>query len=164
MRVRLGQPVRMKNVQPAEQPAEETALFTRPTICDFNSTSKLTAPLAVQLAAQLAVQLLVERFDIEPFSDFTTKRSNFGGLVLGCIDSHDSNQIVILQGFARSTRFAILCTAQISKFQQKFVKLFSKFCLHCLLQLDNPEEARKKPRATTAKRRASCAAAKVCRQ
>ena len=52
------------------------------------------------------------------------------GLVLGCIDSYDSNQIVILQGFSRSTRFAILCTAQISKFQQKFVKLFSKFCLN----------------------------------
>ena len=73
---------------------------------------------------------LVERFDIEPFSDFTTKWSNFRGLVLGCIDSYDSNQILILQGFSRSTRFAILCTAQISKFQQKFVKLFSKFCLN----------------------------------
>ena len=73
---------------------------------------------------------LVERFDIEPFSDFTTKWSNFRGLVLGCIDSYDSNQIVILQGFSRSTRFAILCTAQISKFQQKFVKLFSNFCLN----------------------------------
>ena len=71
-----------------------------------------------------------ERFDIEPFSDFTTKWSNFRGLVLGCMDSYDSNQILILQGFSRSTRFAILCTAQISKFQQKFVKLFSKFCLN----------------------------------
>ena len=73
---------------------------------------------------------LVERFDIEPFSDFTTKWSNFRGLVLGCIDSYDSNQIVILQGFSRSTRFAILCTAQISKFEQKFIKLFSKFRLN----------------------------------
>ena len=61
---------------------------------------------------------------------FTKKLSNFRGLVLGCIDSYDSNQIVILQGFSRSTRFAILCTAQISKFQQKFVKRFFKFCLN----------------------------------
>ena len=44
------------------------------------------------------------------------------------MDSYDSNQIVILQGFSRSTRFAILCTAQISKFQQKFVKRFSNVC------------------------------------
>ena len=46
-------------------------------------------------------------------------RSNFGGLVLGCMDSYDSNQILILQHFSRSTRFAFLCTAQISKFQEK---------------------------------------------
>ena len=51
-------------------------------------------------------------------------------LVLGCIDSYDSEKRRILQHFSRSTRFAILCTAQISKFQQKFVKLFSNFCLN----------------------------------
>ncbi len=43
------------------------------------------------------------------------------------MDSYDSNQIFILQGFLRSTRFAILCTAQISKFQQNFVKLLHIF-------------------------------------
>ena len=32
-------------------------------------------------------------------------RSNFGGLVLGCMDSYDSNQILILQG-SRSTRLS----------------------------------------------------------
>jgi hypothetical protein len=35
------------------------------------------------------------------------------------MDSYDSNQIVILQHFSRSTRFSYFCTAQISKFQQK---------------------------------------------
>ena len=50
--------------------------------------------------------------------------SNFEGLVLGCMDSYDSNQILILQHFSRSTRFSYFCTAQISKFQQKIVKIF----------------------------------------
>jgi hypothetical protein len=45
--------------------------------------------------------------------------SNFERLVLGCIDSYDSDQRLILLHFSRSTRFAFLCTAQISKFQQK---------------------------------------------
>ena len=43
-------------------------------------------------------------------------RSNFGGLVLGCIDSYDSNQIFIFQRFSRSTRFTFLHTAPYSKF------------------------------------------------
>ena len=38
--------------------------------------------------------------------------SNFGRLVLGCMDSYDSDQRLILQGFSRSTRFAFFCTAQ----------------------------------------------------
>ena len=76
----------------------------------------------------VAHDTLVEKFDIKPFSDFTTKWSNFRGFVLGCIDSYDSNQIVILQGFSRSTRFAILRTAQISKSHQKVVQLLSYFC------------------------------------
>ena len=45
--------------------------------------------------------------------------SNFERLVLGCMDSYDSNQILIYSGFSRSTRFSYFCTAQISKFQQK---------------------------------------------
>ena len=51
--------------------------------------------------------------------------SNFERLVLGCIDSYDSDQILILLDFSRSTRFAFLCTAQISKFQQKTVEIFA---------------------------------------
>ena len=50
--------------------------------------------------------------------------SNFEGLVLSCMDSYDSNQILILQHFSRSTRFSYFCTAQISKIQPKIVKIF----------------------------------------
>ena len=62
---------------------------------------------------------LVERFDIESYSDFSAKSSNFRGLVLRCIKADFCDQILIFQHFARSRRYAILCTAQISKFQQK---------------------------------------------
>ena len=36
---------------------------------------------------QLGVRTLVERFDIEPFPDFSAKWANFTGLVLFCIDA-----------------------------------------------------------------------------
>ena len=49
---------------------------------------------------------------------------NFRRLVLFCMDSYDSESRRIFSHFSRSTRFTILCTAQISKFQQKIVKLF----------------------------------------
>ena len=58
------------------------------------------------------------RFDTVSFSDFSAKWSNFRGLVLGCIEAKFCNQILIFQHFSRFTRFAILRTAQISKFQQ----------------------------------------------
>ena len=48
----------------------------------------------------------------------------FRRLVLVCIDSYDSESRRIFQHFSRSTRFTILCTAQISKFQQKIVQIF----------------------------------------
>ena len=53
--------------------------------------------------------------------------SNFERLVLGCIDSYDSEQRLIFQDFSRSTRFFCLRTAQTSKFQQKIVKRFLSF-------------------------------------
>ena len=53
--------------------------------------------------------------------------SNFERLVLGCIDSYDSNQILIFSGFSRSTRFSYFCTAPLAKFQQIFIKLFANF-------------------------------------
>ena len=55
-------------------------------------------------------------------------RPNFRRLVLFCMDSYDSESRRILQHFSRSTRFAILCTAPISNFQQKKIsKLFPNF-------------------------------------
>ena len=51
---------------------------------------------------------------------------NFERLVLGCIDADLYNQILNLQHFPRSTRFANLCTAPNSKFQQKIVHTFCK--------------------------------------
>ena len=52
--------------------------------------------------------------------------SNFEGLVLGCIDSYDSEKRRIFQNFSSSTRFLCLRTANTSKFQQKTVKLFGR--------------------------------------
>jgi len=51
----------------------------------------------------------------------------FERLVLVCIDSYDSEKRRILQHFSRSTRFAFLCTAQISNFQQKLRETFLHF-------------------------------------
>ena len=53
------------------------------------------------------VCLLVERFDIESYSDFSAKSSNFRGLVLRCIKADFCDQILIFQHFARSRRYAI---------------------------------------------------------
>ena len=49
---------------------------------------------------------------------------NFRGVVLGCMDSYDSEKRRILQGFSRSTRFAFLCTAPNSNLQS-FAQLIS---------------------------------------
>ena len=70
---------------------------------------------------------LVERSDTEFNTDFSAKSRNFRGLVLFCIEADFCTQIRILQHFSRTTRFAILCTAPISKFEQNFVKLFRIF-------------------------------------
>ena len=66
--------------------------------------------------------------------------SNFERLVLGCIDSYDSDQRLILQHFSRSTRFAFLCTAQISKVQQKIVKFCQNFGKQIVENLQNFED------------------------
>ena len=80
-------------------------------------------PCGPRLCGHLA-RGLVERFDTELFSDFSAESSNFKGLVLSCIDADFCVQILILQHFSRSTRFAILCTAPNSKSQPKFDQLF----------------------------------------
>ena len=73
------------------------------------------------------VGALVKRFDTESFSDFSAKSSNFRRLVLGCMDSYDSESRRIFQHFSRSTRLSFLRTAQISKFLQKIVNFFRIF-------------------------------------
>ena len=50
--------------------------------------------------------------------------TNLRRLVLGCIDSYDSEKRRIFQDFSRSTKFLCLRTAKTSKFQIKIVKLF----------------------------------------
>ena len=60
---------------------------------------------------------------------------NFERLVLGCMDSYDSEKRRIFQGsFSKSTRFAFFCTAQTSKFVDflifvsKFLQILPNFC------------------------------------
>ena len=61
---------------------------------------------------------LVERFDIEPFSDFSAKWANFRGHVLFCIDAKFARKYWIFVGkfLTRSARFTCFCTAQTSIF------------------------------------------------
>ena len=70
---------------------------------------------------------LVERFDIEPFADFSAKWANFTGLVLFCIDAKFCKKIFVGKLLTRSTRFTCFCTAQTSIFQNFFVIFFRIF-------------------------------------
>ena len=79
------------------------------------------------------VDILVERFDIEPLSDFSAKWSNLRGLVLFSIDAKFCKKIVVGKLLTRSTIFTCFCTAQISIFQQNFVKLVL-ICVQLFLQ------------------------------
>ena len=54
-------------------------------------------------------------------------------LVLGCINADFGKQIVILQHFSRSTRFAHFCTARNSHFWRKLSK-FSRNIFVCICQ------------------------------
>ena len=73
------------------------------------------------------VERLVERFDIEPFSDFSATLANVIRLVLFCIDAKFCKKVFVGQLLTRSTRFTCFCTAQTSIFQKIFVKHFSHF-------------------------------------
>ena len=53
--------------------------------------------------------------------------TNFRRLVLGCMDSYDSEQRRILQHFSKSTRFASFCTGLISEILQICVKMLLIF-------------------------------------
>ena len=69
----------------------------------------------------------VRRFLQVPEGSVHGERANFGGLVLGCIDSYDSESRRIFHDFSRSTRFSPLRTALNPKFQQKLAKNFPYF-------------------------------------
>ena len=75
----------------------------------------------------LSCWTLVERFGIEPYSDFSSKWSNCVRLVLCCIDVKFCKKIFVGKLLTRSTRFTCFCTAQTSIFQKIFVKLFRIF-------------------------------------
>ena len=87
----------------------------------------------------VSVLALVERFDIEPYSDFSAKLSNFRELILVCIDAKFCKKIFVGKLLTRSTRFTCFCTAQTSIFQQNFVKLFRIF-RHLFFRADVFEE------------------------
>ena len=72
---------------------------------------------------------------------------NFRGLVLGCMGTYDSESRRIFSHFSRSTRFAFLCTAQISNFQQKLREklLLLFFCAARIRQSSAKTEKRWKP-------------------
>ena len=86
-----------------------------------------TGPAGIRGRRTGAVEILVERFDIEAFSDFSAKWSNFRGLILFCIDAKFCKKIFVGKLLTRSTRFTCFCTAQTSIFQKMFVKLFRIF-------------------------------------
>ena len=52
---------------------------------------------------------------------------NFERLVLGCMESYDSEKGRTLQHFSRSTRFAFLCTAPNSNLQSFALLIFAIF-------------------------------------
>ena len=62
-------------------------------------------------------------------------QANFGELVLGCINADFCNQILILQRFSRSTRFAILCTAPNSKISKKIANIFGDFSQKMIIRV-----------------------------
>ena len=63
------------------------------------------------------------------------RRSNFGRLVLLCIDSYDSEQRRIFLHFSRSARFASFCTILTSEILQENMRLTAFFKLYkiCIL-------------------------------
>ena len=54
--------------------------------------------------------------------------TNFERLVIGCMDSYDSETRLIVQHFSRSTRLAFLCTSPDSRFAD-FRTIFAKILI-----------------------------------
>ena len=102
-------------------------IFFITNICQRPRFSRAANLAARKAALSSAAGALVERFDIEAYSDFSAKLSNFIRLVLCCIDAKFCKKIFVGKLLTRSTRFTCFCTAQTSIFQKKFVKLFRIF-------------------------------------
>ena len=85
--------------------------------------ARVVEPLAELVAGQPAAQQAAQ----PAARSWRSECDHFGGLVLGCIDSYDSESRRIFSDFSRSTRFSPLRTALNPKFQQKLAKLFSYF-------------------------------------
>ena len=87
-----------------------------------------------QYQCDAPVPILVERFDIEPSSDFSSKWSNFIRLVLCCIDATFCKKIFV--GKALSSwrdlqdlhAFAPLRPQYCRKFSSNFFAFFGKIC------------------------------------
>ena len=103
------------------------AVRRQPKRSQENSRNEKRGPLS----AYAARRALVERFDIEPFPDFSAKWANFTGLVLFCIDAKFCKKIFVGKLLTRYTRFTCFCTAQISIFliiSAKFLETSSHVC------------------------------------
>ena len=93
--------------------------------------------LLVDLVAQLhnfVVAQLVTKDKIEIMKFLPP---NFRRLVLGCIDSYDSESRRILQLFSRSTRLAHFCTAQTSKIRIKISRNFAKLNIEFSIEISD---------------------------
>ena len=92
-----------------------------PVVVGHNSALCWSAELVVSRSAELGVSRALSVVTYVA-SNSTISLSNFGGLVLGCIDSYDSKKRRILQRFSRSTRFAFLCTFGIRRVKSHWEK------------------------------------------
>ena len=79
---------------------------------------------------RVGVEAFVERFDIEPSSDFSAKWSKFMRLVLCCIDAKFCKKIFVGKLLTGSTRFTCFCTRPqyFRKKRQTFSHFSGIFC------------------------------------
>ena len=99
-------------------------LFTR--FCaDFLWSRSADWIFFIATLAEKNISLNLKTITKETNEKWMKSHPNFEGLVLGCMDSYDSEQSHILQHFSSSTRLADFCTVYISKFQRKNVQIFA---------------------------------------
>ena len=88
------------------------------------------------------MRTLVERFDIEPFSDFSAKWANFIWLVLFCIDAKFCKWIFVGKLLTRSTRFIFMrLLEKRTEVENEIMKInHTEKAMHTLLHILNPIE------------------------